>query len=98
MKKIIIYFIIGLVILIIGLSPIICTASAGFIANVYGCTLHEGFKNPCIINGTDYGDTLYTMGMMGWLAIGTLPITAGLLLIWLLVGLFLILRSRLAKK
>lgn len=67
------------------LSPMISVAIAGYIASSHGCTLHEGFPNPCVINGTDYGETLYTMGVLGWLMLATMPIAAGLLLLWIVV-------------
>lgn len=67
------------------LAPLISTALAGWVASSHGCTLHEGFANPCVINGIDYGETLYTMGVMGWLMLATLPIAAGLLLLWIVV-------------
>jgi hypothetical protein len=47
---------------------------AGTIAEANGCTLHEGFVNPCVINGVDYGETLYSFGVLGWLALGTIPL------------------------
>lgn len=76
------------------LSPLISTALAGWIASSHGCTLHEGCANPCIINGTDYGETLYTMGAMGWLMLPTLPIAAVLTLLWILVEALRVIRRK----
>lgn len=76
------------------LSPLISTALAGWIAASHGCTLHEGFANPCVINGTDYGETLYTMGVMGWLMLATLPVAAGLILLWIVVEIAAFIRRR----
>jgi hypothetical protein len=41
---------------------------------LYGCELHEGFVNPCIIFGADRGELLYALGVMGWFMLVTLPI------------------------
>lgn len=91
MKKRILILVINLVILgaigLFCLSPMISVAIAGTIANRYGCTLHEGFVNPCVINGVDYGETLYSMGVLGWLFFMTVPISVGLLAVYLLVWL-----------
>ncbi len=54
-------------------SVIVCSA----IANVYGCKVDEGSVHPCIINGQDYGHLLYSLGVMGWFMLVTIP--AGLI-------------------
>ncbi len=54
--------------------PIVSVVIAGTIAWVNGCTLHEGFVNPCVVNGKDIGETLYTMGVMGLLMMATIPL------------------------
>ncbi|MGH9201104.1 MAG: hypothetical protein ACRD2A_07700, partial [Vicinamibacterales bacterium] len=33
--------------------PILSVVIAGTIASWNGCTLHEGFVNPCVVNGRD---------------------------------------------
>ena len=85
MRWIIIHTLVILFILLLGASPLISTAIAGSIAEANGCTLHEGFVNPCIINGEDWGQDLYTFGVLGWLAIGTIPIAVGAAAIYLLI-------------
>ena len=62
-------------------SVMLCSA----IANAYGCKVDEGSVHPCIINGQDYGHLLYTLGVLGWLMLVTIP--GGLLAfaIWLIV-------------
>lgn len=71
--------------LVLGFSPLISTAIAGTIAERNGCVLHEGFVNPCIINGEDWGQDLYTFGVLGWLAIATVPLGVGAALIYLVI-------------
>lgn len=75
------YFLIALV----AGAPIISVMVAGSIASWNGCELHEGFRNPCIVNGTDIGDTLYTMGVLGWLMIATIPLGLAAVVAWTLI-------------
>lgn len=70
------FWTLGLLILLAATAPIVSVALAGWIAHRHGCTLHEGFANPCLIGGVDFGETLYTMGVLGWLALVTLPLGA----------------------
>jgi uncharacterized membrane protein YhaH (DUF805 family) len=86
-----------LVLFVIGLAPILSVMTASVIANWAGCELHEGFANPCIIGGTEYGELLYSMAVVGWFALITLPLAALsfiALIIVLAVIMFRRLRSR----
>jgi hypothetical protein len=83
--KVLAHVVILLVIFAIGIGPWISVAIAGSIATANGCELNEGTVNPCIVNGQDLGDTLYTMGMMGWIGIATCPVALILLGVYLLV-------------
>ena len=82
------------VILIVMLAPVASVMIAGSIADSHGCVLHEGFVNPCIVDGEDIGQTLYGMGMMGWLMIVTIPAGVVALLIWLVVAIILLATGR----
>src|SRR4026209_1983074 len=62
-------------------SVILCAA----IANTHGCKVDEGSVHPCIINGQDYGQLLYTLGVLGWLMLVTIPGGAFVFAIWLIV-------------
>ena len=62
--------------------PIVSVASAGVIATWNGCTLHEGFVNPCLVNGRDIGETLYSMGVMGWFMLATIPMGVVAFVAW----------------
>jgi len=53
--------------------PFIPVAIAGAVASHYGARLDEGSAHPCIVHGKDIGETLYTMGMMGWFSLLTFP-------------------------
>ncbi len=80
----IIYWVILFLIVAVTLAPVASVVACGMIANAYGCRVDEGSMHPCIINGTDYGETLYTMGVLGWLMLVTLPAGALASCGWLL--------------
>ncbi len=67
------------------LAPVASVVVAGSIANAHGCRVDEGSVHPCVINGKNYGHMLYTLGVMGWLMLVTLP--AGVLasIAWLII-------------
>jgi hypothetical protein len=62
-------------------SVMLCAA----IANAGGCKVDEGSVHPCIINGHDYGQLLYTLGVLGWLMLVTLPAGLFAFVVWLIV-------------
>jgi hypothetical protein len=84
-RRILIHTLVIFVILLLGASPVIGAIVAGSIAEINGCTLHEGFVNPCVINGKDWGQDLYMFGTLSFLAIGTIPIALGVAAIYLLI-------------
>jgi len=64
-----------------GVAPLIAMFVASSLADHYGCRLHEGFSNPCVIAGVDRGETLYSLFVTGWLGLISIPLGAlGLLL------------------
>jgi hypothetical protein len=65
--------------------PIGFAFAASGIASSLGCRLNEAGNNPCLLAGHDIGDTLYTMFMMFWLAILTMPLMAISIIGWLVV-------------
>lgn len=67
------------------LAPAVGLAYVAYMANRYGCTVHEGFANPCIVDGVDIGERLYTLGVMGWLLLATLPVFVAIALLWVVV-------------
>lgn len=86
------------VILLVAFSPLISVAIAGSIANANGCELHEGYVNPCIVNGEDVGETLYAMGVLGWLMLATIPLGLGAVVVYLLIVLVVWLVRRFTQK
>ena len=75
--------------LLIGSLPVLSVVVSGAVASRLGCTLHEGFTNPCFIGAFDAGSLLYAMLVSGWFALVTVP--AGL--IGVAVGVILLLVS-----
>lgn len=80
-----VYWLALALILLLALAPMISVVIAGSIAEANDCTLNEGSVHPCLVGGTDMGETLYAMGVMGWFMLGTLPLGAGALLVWAVV-------------
>lgn len=91
--QILIHALVVFVILFVAFLPLFSVAIAGGIANANGCELDEGSVHPCVVAGTDMGETLYAMGVMGWLMLATIPVGLGLVVVYLLaVAAFYIIR------
>lgn len=90
----IIYLILLVLIVAFALAPIASVAIAGVLANSHGCQLDEGSMHPCVIAGQDRGELLYTLGVLGWLMLITLPAGALAFAVWLVVMLLHRLRWR----
>jgi len=54
------YWIVLALIVLVALAPIGSVITCGWIANAHGCKVDEGSVHPCMINGKDYGQLLYT--------------------------------------
>jgi hypothetical protein len=83
-------FLLGAIaIVLVAGAPVISVFTASAIASSLGCTLNEGDSHPCLFHGADLGETLYGMVVIGWFALGTLPMgaiaLAVLLLAWVIV-------------
>ena len=83
------------VIVLFAAAPLLSAFLAGGIASALGCTLNEGGVSPCLFMGTDIGETLTVMFVLGWLAFETLPLGLFALAIWLVVaGMVVLIRWR----
>jgi len=69
----ILYWIILALIVLFAFAPIGSVMTCAWIANAHGCKVDEGSVHPCIINGHDYGELLYSLGVMGWFMLVTIP-------------------------
>ena len=87
----------GLALIGIGLLPVGSVWWASSFAKAHGCILHEGNATPCIVDGVDYGDTLYTAFVAGWLMLASLPVALlGLALLAVALVLWIIRKVRAA--
>jgi hypothetical protein len=80
--------------LLLCLSPLIAMAAAEFIAQIYGCKLDLAGAHPCMVGGSDWGETLLTLGMMGYFLFVTMPAVVALIAAWVIVELARWVRSR----
>jgi hypothetical protein len=76
------------------LLPVLGISVAVAVARLNGCTLHEGFANPCVVMGRDIGSALYSLGVLGWLSLATLPLALGVATVWFAVEIFARVRRR----
>lgn len=67
------------------LLPLASVLASATIAALAGCELNEASTSVCSIAGLDIGGVLSTMFVMGWMALITLPMLLGLLIVWALV-------------
>jgi hypothetical protein len=81
----ILYWVALALIAIMALAPVGSVVACGLIANTHGCRVDEGSVHPCVIGGKDYGQLLYTLGVMGWLMLITLPLGTLAFVAWLIV-------------
>src|SRR5213076_3110519 len=56
------YWIALVLIVLFAFAPIGSVMTCAWIANSHGCKVDEGSVHPCVINGKDYGQLLYTLG------------------------------------
>ncbi|MDO9412792.1 MAG: hypothetical protein Q7T81_09500 [Pseudolabrys sp.] len=81
-------------IVLFALAPIISLLTAIGIANIGGCQLDEGNVHACVLLGMDFGTLLYAMGVMGWMALMTVPLAGMALGVWAVAALVLYIRAR----
>jgi hypothetical protein len=81
----IVYVIVLFAILAVAFAPVGSVILCSWIANAYGCKVDEGSVHPCIIGGHDYGQLLYTLGVLAWLMLVTLPGGVVAFIIWLII-------------
>lgn len=81
----VIYLIALSLIIAVALAPLGSVVLCSWIADAHGCRVDEGSAHPCMIGGKDRGELLYTMGVLGWLMLITLPAGAVAFFVWLVV-------------
>ncbi len=73
MKRWIINTVIAAILLAWTLWPIACVLIAMALASWAGASLDEGSVHPTVIGGVDFGETTYTLFVLGWFGMITLP-------------------------
>jgi hypothetical protein len=81
-------------IVLFGALPLLLALSAGAAARVFSCQLDEGSVHACVIFGHDIGDMLYTMFVLGWFGMMTIPSATFALIVWAVVVLILLVVGR----
>ena len=79
---------VGVCSIVLGISPLALAFLASSFASLNNCQLHEGFANPCHVLGIDIGGFLYSLFVLGWFTLLSIPLGAvGLLIsvVWFLV-------------
>jgi hypothetical protein len=64
-------------------APVLCLLLAGLVASALDCRLDEGSAHPCLLAGTDIGQSLNTGFVLGWVAFVTWPGMLVSLALWL---------------
>jgi hypothetical protein len=80
-----VYGLILAAILLLTALPLISVIVGGSIASAYGCGLDEGNIHPCLVGGQDLGSLLYTLFVLGWLMLVTLPLGGIAVIVWLVI-------------
>jgi hypothetical protein len=84
--------------IMMGLSLFVCSLPllgvlvTSIVASSLGCRVDEGSVHPCYLFGVSIGNALYTLGVMGWLMLVTLPIAVFLLVAWIVIEIVLFAR------
>jgi hypothetical protein len=70
---------------IVGIAalPIISLLLSLGLASAIGCGVSEGGDSPCLVMGVDFGETLLTMAMLGWLGVYSVPLGIIAAAVWL---------------
>lgn len=84
-------------IVILALLPAILAIGSSIFADSIGCQVDEGSSHPCLFMGSDIGDTLNFLFVMGWLALMTLPAGAAALALWAFVLVLHLILRRLSR-
>lgn len=85
MRKVLYLFGFGL--LFLCLLPVLLALLGLGVASVAGCAVDASTTHPCLILGADLGETLYTLTMLHWFGLITLPLAVVPLLLILLMAL-----------
>lgn len=71
------------VIALFAFAPVISVLIAGWVAESNGCALNEGSINSCMVGGSDMGPMLYSLFVLGWFMLATIPLGGAAFFVWL---------------
>ena len=77
--------------------PVLSLLLAGTLAKMFGCTLNEADVHPCYVFGVSIGPFLYSLSVMGWFMILSLPLGVAVLITWIGVESVWLVRKRIAR-
>jgi hypothetical protein len=80
-----VYIALFVLIALFGIAPLLGVVVAEAIADANGCSLSEGMANVCMVGGSDWGGALYSLFVLTWFLLATLPLAGGALIVWLVV-------------
>lgn len=80
-----VYWVALAVIVLLAALPVISVVIAGTIADANGCRVDEGSVHPCLVGGTDLGELLYTLGVLGWLMLLSIPAGIAAIGVWAVI-------------
>ncbi len=92
-----VFIILLIAILLIGFGPALIAPGSQMIAEGFGCQVDLNRVIPCVIHGTDYGETFYNLGFAIWYSYLSVPAAGALFVVWLVfatVGVLAALRQR----
>ena len=70
-------------VMLLCLAPLFSVFACMGIASITGCQVDEGSAHACLVMGYDIGGLLYTMGVMGWFMLMTLPVLVIAAVVWI---------------
>lgn len=79
------YGVLLILIILFGFAPLLGVVISEAIASANGCALNEGTQSVCMIGGSDWGGTLYSMFVLTWFLLATLPLAGGAFIVWAVV-------------
>ena len=72
---------------LIAFGPALIAIISQSIAEGFGCQVDINRVIPCVIGGTDYGETFYNLGFAIWYSYFSLPAGGVLFAVWLVASL-----------
>ena len=64
------------------LLPLFAILVTATVAGVLGCEVNEGGPTPCLVYGTDIGEVLSSLMVIGWFGLLTIPLLMALFAVW----------------